>query len=112
MDPGQRERYIQAVYCLQNSPSRLQPGDAPGAHNRRDDFTMAHMQNTQKVHFSPWLLVFHRHFVWLYEQALCNECGYCEGKQAHEKQPLQVLTIDVQDNHTGTGRNTSINHSR
>ncbi|KAM5344156.1 hypothetical protein ACJ41O_012693 [Fusarium nematophilum] len=62
----EREDYTDAVLCLQSLPPKSSSADVPGARSRYDDF----------ANFLAW----HRYFVWAYEQALRNECGY---KGAH-----------------------------
>ncbi|GIZ44470.1 hypothetical protein CKM354_000766700 [Cercospora kikuchii] len=93
MSPAERQDYIRATRCLNNLPSKSHDFYAPGAQNRRDDFTVAHIANHEKVHFSPWTLSFHSWFIWLYEQALRNECGYQGGLpyMAYEKYGYQSL---------------------
>ncbi|KAI9788756.1 MAG: hypothetical protein M1816_006613 [Peltula sp. TS41687] len=69
--------YIKAVKCLYSQrPPRSSPQVVPGARNRFDDFQGAHIQQTFNVHFNGVFLAWHRHFVWLYERALRDECGY------------------------------------
>lgn len=86
MSPAERQDYIRATRCLNNLPSKSHDFYAPGAQNRRDDFTVAHIANHEKVHFSPWTLAFHSWFIWLYEQALRNECGYQGGEAYHHRE--------------------------
>jgi len=64
------------VECLTKKPSRSKRAEVPGARNRLDDFAAAHIQETNNIHFNGNLYAWHRHFIWTYEQALRNECGY------------------------------------
>lgn len=48
----------------------------PGARNRLDDFLASHLIEGNNIHFNGHLFAWHRHFVWLYEQALRTECDY------------------------------------
>ncbi|MCJ1477119.1 hypothetical protein MMC13_005790 [Lambiella insularis] len=57
-------------------PSILPAGLVPGASNRRDDFTAVHINQTFGVHLDAVFLGWHRSYVWLYENALREECGY------------------------------------
>jgi tyrosinase len=87
----QRLEYISAVKCLQTKgPKR--PDLIPGSRSRFDDFSGVHIFQTFDIHFNvcamtandrctadlrqarflPW----HRYFVWKYEKALREECGY------------------------------------
>ncbi|KAL2064242.1 hypothetical protein VTL71DRAFT_4736 [Oculimacula yallundae] len=71
-----KKRYIAAVLCLQSKPSKTPPSVAPGARSRYDDFVLVHVQQTQIIHYTGIFLPWHRYFVWAYETALRNECGY------------------------------------
>jgi len=65
--------YIQAVKCLAKLPSKLLPG---GNYRRYDDFENVHSRMRNKIHWIASFLPWHRHFLFLYEQALQKECGY------------------------------------
>ncbi|KAF1816123.1 Di-copper centre-containing protein [Eremomyces bilateralis CBS 781.70] len=68
-----KRHYLDSVLCLFNKPSK---NGAPGARNRYDDFVAIHIANTPQIHFTGNFLSWHRYFIWSYEQALQNECGY------------------------------------
>ncbi|KAL2751813.1 hypothetical protein ACRALDRAFT_1083776 [Sodiomyces alcalophilus JCM 7366] len=73
--PGpDRIDFVRAVNCLMDTES-LNP-DLPGARSRFDDFGVLHHQLSNYVHFSGSFLLFHRYFVWAYEEALRTECAY------------------------------------
>lgn len=72
----ERKAYTDAVVCLQNLPSTLDNSVYPGAQNRYDDFLTTHINYTLTIHISGLFLSWHRNFIYLYEQALRNECGY------------------------------------
>ncbi|KAI8954145.1 putative tyrosinase [Xylaria longipes] len=57
-------------------PARTPRSFGPGVRNRIDDFTASHVNQTVYIHFSGWLLPWHRYMVWQYETALRVECGY------------------------------------
>jgi len=82
LSASQRKSYTAAVLCLMDSPSQLPTGKFPGAHNRYEDFVVVHMQQTLTIHNTGSFLSWHRYFIWAYEQALQNECGY-EGNQPY-----------------------------
>ncbi|KAK8023515.1 tyrosinase [Apiospora rasikravindrae] len=71
-----RKDYIRAVHCLANKPALTDKSLAPGAVNRLDDFTYIHINQTNIIHQSGYLLPWHRLFLWQLEEALRNECGY------------------------------------
>ncbi|KAH9809401.1 hypothetical protein DFH28DRAFT_989827 [Melampsora americana] len=64
--------YINAVKCLMSKPSQLMPRSGL---TRSDDFEYVHSNLQDSVHFVAHFLVWHRHFIYLYEQAL-STCGY------------------------------------
>ncbi|RDA87698.1 hypothetical protein CP532_1764 [Ophiocordyceps camponoti-leonardi (nom. inval.)] len=70
----ERHDYLRAVKCLIAKPSRA--GNGTLARNRFEDFVMTHVDKTFSIHFSGLLLPWHRYFLWLYEKALREECGY------------------------------------
>ncbi|GIZ43681.1 hypothetical protein CKM354_000689800 [Cercospora kikuchii] len=72
----QRKDYIRAVQCLQTKPPRTPSTFAPGAKSRFDDFVVTHINQTQTVHLTANFLSWHRYYIWLYEKALREECGY------------------------------------
>ena len=63
-----------------DSPSKIPKGVVPGAISRFDDFVATHINKTTQIHLSGLFNSWHRQFVWLYEKALQDECGY-EGAQ-------------------------------
>ncbi|OJJ08125.1 hypothetical protein ASPVEDRAFT_179295 [Aspergillus versicolor CBS 583.65] len=72
----ERKEYIDAVVCLTQSPSKIDPALAPGARTRYDDFVAIHINQTLRIHTTGNFLTWHRYFTWAYEHALRNECGY------------------------------------
>ncbi|KAI1653456.1 Di-copper centre-containing protein [Daldinia decipiens] len=76
LDDATRADYLRAVKCLATKPPTMDTSLAPGAVNRLDDFTYIHINQTNIIHQSGYLLPWHRLFLWQMEQALRNECGY------------------------------------
>ncbi|KAG8165739.1 hypothetical protein KVR01_004291 [Diaporthe batatas] len=72
----EREDYIKAVLCLQSLPARHDSKKIPGAKSRFDDFVAVHINLTNQVHGTANFLGWHRVYLWLYENALRDECGY------------------------------------
>lgn len=68
--------YVRAVQCLQDLPPRTPANVSSGARSRFDDFTVVHIQQTLEIHFSGIFPAWHRWFVFSYEKALREECGY------------------------------------
>ncbi|PVH96843.1 Di-copper centre-containing protein [Periconia macrospinosa] len=76
IDDETRLDYIRAVKCLAAKPARTDKNLAPGAVNRLDDFTYIHINQTNIIHNSGYLLPWHRIFLNQFETAMREECGY------------------------------------
>ncbi|KAF2999498.1 hypothetical protein E8E13_008840 [Curvularia kusanoi] len=76
MSSKERKAYIEAVKCMFDSPSKSDPAKIPGAKNRYDDFVAQHINQTTTIHGTGNFLSWHRYFVYGYEKALRDECGY------------------------------------
>ncbi|RYP53665.1 hypothetical protein DL768_001391 [Monosporascus sp. mg162] len=72
----ERKEYIRAVKCLLSSPAKTDPALDTGARVRHEDFAAQHINQTLEVHVTGNFLSWHRHYIWSYEKALRNECGY------------------------------------
>lgn len=59
-----------------SSPAKTPVDLAAGAKTRYDDFVVTHINQTNYIHASAAFLGWHRWYVWEYEQALRDECGY------------------------------------
>ncbi|KAK1854057.1 hypothetical protein CCHR01_03250 [Colletotrichum chrysophilum] len=70
----QKSSYMEAVKCLKDTPSRLSSDS--GSASLYDDFANVHRQLDSETHFVSSFLPWHRWFLWLYEQALQNDCNY------------------------------------
>ncbi|KAH7308410.1 hypothetical protein B0I35DRAFT_453722 [Stachybotrys elegans] len=74
--PRERKGFIQAVQCLRSKPSIADPDFAKAARTRYDDFTAVHVNLTNFIHGTGSFLTWHRYFIWSFEKALRDECGY------------------------------------
>lgn len=83
----EREEYIRAVLCLQSLPSKAPKDQVPGARSRFDDFVATHITQAFDLHSPRKLFAAHRYFIWAYEKALREECGYT----GH--QPVSIYTL-------------------
>lgn len=74
----ERLDYLKSVKCLITKRPHLDAYDRtiPGIKSRTDEFTYAHLNQTNFMHVSGLFLPWHRQFMWAYEEALRNECGY------------------------------------
>ena len=95
----ERLDYIKAVKCLQSKPSRYPSTMVPGAKSRVDDFTATHINQTLTIHGTGNFLGWHRYYVWLYEQALQDECGY-KGTQPVRASPPLSSHMPTNNHHT------------
>ncbi|CAN9439131.1 unnamed protein product [Alternaria alternata] len=76
MSVNERKAYVSAVQCMYNAPSQSDPALVPGARTRYDDFVAQHINQTTTIHGTGNFLSWHRYFVYGYEKALRDECGY------------------------------------
>ncbi|KAE8385645.1 hypothetical protein BDV23DRAFT_188018 [Aspergillus alliaceus] len=76
LDDTERTEYINAIYCLRERPSSLPNEEFPGVRDRLDDFVATHINYTTRIHQNGLLLPWHRHFIFLWEATLREECGY------------------------------------
>ncbi|KAK2009287.1 tyrosinase central domain-containing protein [Colletotrichum eremochloae] len=82
----ERRDYISAVQCLASKPPRYSSSVVPGAKSRYDDFVATHIQQTMNIHGTANFLSWQRYYIWAYEKALREECGY-KGYQPYEHWP-------------------------
>ena len=76
LQPDDRKAYTDAVQCLMSQPSKLDPTAYPAAINKFFDYAVIHTNRTPVVHLDGYFFVWHRMFLWLYEQDLKTTCGY------------------------------------
>ncbi|KAK7510560.1 hypothetical protein IWZ03DRAFT_337284 [Phyllosticta citriasiana] len=76
LSPEQRIDYTNAVLCLQSKKAKTPSDLVPGAKSRFDDFISTHINHTYTSHYTASFLLWHRWFIWEYEKALRDECGY------------------------------------
>jgi tyrosinase len=69
----QKRAYIDAVLCLASKPAI---SGIEGAINRFDDFQAVHSSQTPDIHWVGHFTLWHRYFIYTYEKALREECGY------------------------------------
>ncbi|CAK3791077.1 Di-copper centre-containing [Lecanosticta acicola] len=106
LSEDEKKAYLEALKCMQTLPSKTNATLAPGARNRVDDFAAAHVVNLQRVHFSPWLLPWHRRFTWEWERALKEECDWTGGQPYWDWS--RTATKPLSDNPLFDGSSTSI----
>ncbi|KAI1649086.1 uncharacterized protein F4817DRAFT_41369 [Daldinia loculata] len=75
LSQDQRLDFISAVRCLQSKSGETSSTFA-GVKSRYDDFVALHISQADYIHWVGHFLPWHRYFLWLFEQALRNECSY------------------------------------
>ncbi|KAK8029819.1 Di-copper centre-containing protein [Apiospora rasikravindrae] len=68
-----KRAFVDAIACLQSKPAS---GNFAPATNRYEDFVRLHQAWTPNIHNNDLFLIWHRYFVWTFEQALRKECGF------------------------------------
>ncbi|RDW70869.1 tyrosinase family protein [Aspergillus mulundensis] len=76
LTPDEQLGYIDAVWCLRGLPSHISNTEYPGVRDRYDDFVATHINLSMTIHRSASFLAWHRHYLFLFETALKDECGY------------------------------------
>ncbi|KAI1104576.1 Di-copper centre-containing protein [Jackrogersella minutella] len=73
--PGEeRTAYVKAVNCLMELPNVYE--NVTGPRTMFDSFGVLHYKMTPYVHNSAYFLLFHRLYVWTFEDKLRTMCGY------------------------------------
>ncbi|KAI1657703.1 Di-copper centre-containing protein [Daldinia decipiens] len=73
--PGEeRKTYIKAVECLMKLPNVYE--NVTGPKSMFDSFGVLHYKMTPYVHNSAYFLLFHRLYIWTFEEKLRTMCGY------------------------------------
>jgi tyrosinase len=73
---AQRTNYVNAIRCLLNRPAS---GQFSQSRNRYEDLVALHQNLTPNVHGNHKFLVWHRYYLWVFEDMLRAECGYNAG---------------------------------
>lgn len=69
-----REAFVNSISCLTKLPSA--GATYSPSTSRYEDFVQTHQKMTSSVHGNGVFLLWHRYFVYLFEQALRSECGF------------------------------------
>lgn len=68
-----RQAYINAIKCLQSRPASGQFGQSK---SRYEDLVALHQTLTPNVHGNAKFLLWHRYYLWTFEDMLRQECGF------------------------------------
>ncbi|KAL6711547.1 hypothetical protein ACN47E_004481 [Coniothyrium glycines] len=68
-----RQAFISAIRCLQtNRPS----GQFAASQSRYEDLVALHQRLTPNIHGNAKFLLWHRYYLWTFEQMLRSDCGF------------------------------------
>lgn len=68
-----RKAFLQAIQCLMDAPPS---GNFPPAKSRYEDLVRLHQNYMPDVHNNAKFLLWHRYYMWTFEQVLRDECGF------------------------------------
>ncbi|KAK7914516.1 hypothetical protein PG985_012219 [Apiospora marii] len=66
-----RHALVDSIQCLRTRPARI-----AGANSRFEDFAVIHRNFSPNIHNNQKFLLWHRYFLWAFEQVLREECGF------------------------------------
>lgn len=66
-----RHALVDSIQCLRSRPARI-----GGSNNRFEDFAVIHRDLSPSIHNNQKFLLWHRYFLWAFEQVLREECGF------------------------------------
>lgn len=70
---SRRLALVRAIKCLMSKPPS---GRFSAARSRYEDLVQLHQQMMPSVHNNALFLIWHRYFLWTFEQVLREECGF------------------------------------
>jgi tyrosinase len=68
-----RLAFIAAIKCLMGKPPS---GNFPPATNRYEDLVRLHQKYMPNIHGNANFVIWHRYYLWTFEQVLRRECGF------------------------------------
>lgn len=68
-----RQAFVDAIKCLMNRPAS---GAFSQSRSRYEDFVALHQRLTPNVHGNAKFLLWHRYYLWAFEQTLRSDCGF------------------------------------
>ncbi|KAF2196073.1 Di-copper centre-containing protein [Delitschia confertaspora ATCC 74209] len=68
-----RQAFVDGIKCLLNKPAS---GRFSQARNRYEDLVALHQNLTPNVHNNAKFLIWHRYYLWAFEDMLRTECGF------------------------------------
>lgn len=68
-----RQAFVDAIRCLQTRPAS---GQFSQSRSRYEDLVSLHQNLTPNVHGNAKFLLWHRYYLWVFEDLLRSECGF------------------------------------
>lgn len=72
LNDGEKAQFTDAIKCLMGKPKK----SFAAATSRYEDFVALHQSLTPNVHGNAKFLLWHRYYLWTFEQELRNVCGF------------------------------------
>ena len=67
-----RQNFVDSLKCLMGKAPN---GQFPASKSRYEDFVALHQTLTPRVHSNSKFLLWHRYYLWTFEQVLRDDCG-------------------------------------
>jgi len=68
-----RQAYINGIKCLQSRPAS---GQFSQSRSRYEDLVSLHQNLTPNIHGNAKFLLWHRYYLWMFEDIMRSECGF------------------------------------
>jgi tyrosinase len=68
-----KQGFINAIKCMMSTPPS---GNYPPSTSRYEDFARLHQMYMPNIHGNPKFLIWHRYFLWTFQMALRDQCGF------------------------------------
>lgn len=68
-----RQAYVNSIKCLQSRPPS---GQFQQSRSRYEDLVSLHQNLTPNVHGNAKFLIWHRYYLWMFEDIMRSECGF------------------------------------
>lgn len=68
-----RQNFVDSLKCLMGKPAS---GQFSASKSRYEDFVALHQILTPRVHSNSKFLLWHRYYLWTFEQVLRTDCGF------------------------------------
>jgi len=73
LSTSDRQNWVDSLKCLMGKPAS---GQFSASKSRYEDFVALHQVLTPRVHSNSKFLLWHRYYLWTFEQVLRDDCGF------------------------------------